>query len=444
MILNEEPNISVGILSNNKLSFSLKGIFYNSNKKKFMGDFDVVIEENQLILYQNKQQIAFENEFHFIPQDSKSSYFILKDVVIGKAFHWQQKESQSFYGKLKLIKENKKITAINIVPLDTYIESVISSEMNATSFLEFLKAHAVISRSWIMAQIYKKKNSTSERHEKISDDEIIRWYDRDAHKHFDVCADDHCQRYQGINRITNVKVKNAVKATQGMFLTYKGQICDTRFSKCCGGISENYENVWDNKKYDYLKNIVDNKSKPSAFDLDLQKEENAQNWIKGKPAAFCNTTDTDIIKQVFNNYDLISSNFYRWKINYSQKELSELLKSKLGIDFGYIKNMIPLKRGYSGRLIKLKIIGSKKTLIIGKELEIRRVLSKTHLYSSAIIIDKFNMKNSIPQYFTIFGAGWGHGVGLCQIGAAVMASKGFDFKNILQHYFHNTSIKKVW
>jgi SpoIID/LytB domain protein len=317
--------------------------------------------------------------------------------------------------------------------------------MRADSSPELLKAHAVVSRSWLFAQIEKQKivEKTAYNSLQISDNEIIRWYDREDHTLFDVCADDHCQRYQGIVRSHNPNVVEAINATFGQVLVSNGHVCDTRYSKCCGGATESFENVWEPSIHPYLQKIVDN-SENNKDDTDLSDEKNAAHWILSSPKAFCNTDSKEVLGQVLNNYDQTSENFYRWKLEYDQKEISELIKKKSGIDFGDIIDLVPIDRGYSGRLIRLKIRGSKKTLIVGKELEIRRWLSPSHLYSSAFIIDKENIIDSVPQKFILTGAGWGHGVGLCQIGAAVMGHEGFSYQEILKHYFKGADLLKKY
>lgn len=272
----------------------------------------------------------------------------------------------------------------------------------------------------------------------------IKWYERDAHTHFDVCADDHCQRYQGITRASTVAVEAAIKATRGEMLMYENKICDARYSKSCGGISETFENCWAVEHYPYLTPVIDNPTEPQGFDIDLTQEENAQQWIRQSPEAFCNTTDKHILSQVLNNYDQETTDFYRWKIEYTQAEISELLARRSGIDFGDIIDLVAVLRGESGRLIELKIVGTKQTITVGKELEIRKWLSNSHLYSSAFVVDKSEIINNIPQHFTLIGAGWGHGVGLCQIGAAVMGEKGYKYDEILLHYFKGAELKKMY
>ena len=430
-----EPKVSVGILWNEKISFAL-----NTN---YLCQGEIVSSENSAQLKGN--QILWNGvlykELLFEPQNEDAS-FTLKDVVIGINFHWERKEDQQFQGALKLIVENNMITAINLIKVEDYLTSVISSEMSATASLELLKAHAVISRSWLLAQIEKNKEIVA-KNENYSaftetENELIRWYDREDHTNYDVCADDHCQRYQGITRASaNIGiVKQAIEETRGQVLMSGDKICDARFSKCCGGVFEEFQNCWEDTKFPYL---VKRRDSEYPLDIpDLTQESESVKWIQTSPAAYCNTQDKKILGQVLNNYDQETVNFYRWQVSYSQEELSELVKKRSGIDFGIIEELIPVERGTSGRLVKLKIIGSKKTLTIGKELEIRRILSTSHLYSSAFIVDK---KDST---FTLSGAGWGHGVGLCQIGAAVMGEKGCKYDKILLHYYIDATINELY
>lgn len=431
----QEPFIFVGIMSEKKIRFVLNDVFHIENRKEFSGEHEV-----EYI----KSKIKFDGQLFdtlcFCPTSEKSSFDLI-NVTIGINFHWERKETQRFKGNLKFIVENDKLTAINEIKTEDYLTSVISSEMSATSSEELLKAHAVISRSWLLANLNTLPDNNRPTIRQ-TENEFIKWYERDTHKNFHVCADDHCQRYQGITKSSTEAVKKAIQETYGEVLMYDNQICDARFSKCCGGVSEDFENVWAEKHFPYLTAIHD--SDNSTYFLDLTIEKNAEEWITKSPSAFCNTRDKKTLSQVLNNYDQETTNFYRWKVDYSQKELSELIRKKSGIDFGEIIDLIPIERGRSGRIIKLKIIGTKQTIIVGKELEIRKWLSESHLYSSAFIVDKSNIVNNIPQKFTLLGAGWGHGVGLCQIGAAVMGEKGYKYQDILQHYFKNTELKKLY
>lgn len=386
-------------------------------------------------------------ELLFEPQDVANGSFTLVGVTIGVNFHWERKENQSFRGALKLIVEHGKLTTVNILSVEEYLLSVISSEMSATASLELLKAHAVISRSWLLAQIDKNKklaqSDTQYQTTEQSDDEYIRWYDREDHVNFDVCADDHCQRYQGITRESTDTVRQAINATFGQVLTYDGELCDARFSKCCGGVYEEFENCWEPKHYPYLVAKLDDKDEDNF--PDLTKESAAEEWILTKPKAFCNTTDAKILSQVLNNYDQETQDFYRWRVVYTQDEIKELIKNRSGVDYGKIKDLQPVARGTSARLYKLKIVGEKLTRTIGKELEIRRTLSPSHLYSSAFIVERHDVDvDGYPARFVLRGAGWGHGVGLCQIGAAVMGEQGYNYKEILLHYFINAQITTLY
>lgn len=442
-----EPQISIGILTAGEIRFELYGdfIFVLSNKK-LSGRFTAGLDDNKIKIRQESNEVFSAKEIIFVPDDIETESFLLRDVVIGKKFHWEKKENQRFRGSLKLIIEGNEITAANVIPLEEYLTSVISSEMSPNSSLELLKAHAVVSRSWLMSQLEKQKNNKKEKisNEIITDDEIIKWYDREEHAVYDFCADDHCQRYQGVTKIINDNALNAINTTRGLVLTYDNKICDTRYSKCCGGLTETFDNVWGNEKHNYLAPIVDYKFELDGIDYDLHNEHSAEKWIQSNPHAYCNTTDKRILSQILVDFDKPTNNFFRWIVEYTQEELGGIIKKKSGIDFGNILDLIPIERGFSGRIIKLKIAGSKKTITIGKELEIRRILSKTHLYSSAFIVTKEEITNEVPGKFILHGAGWGHGVGLCQIGAAVMGEIGHGFDEILVHYFNGAKIQKIY
>lgn len=435
----KEPEISVGIVNAQEIHFTLNARFL-AKGETVSGNQQVSFEEGGILWNGNVYR-----ELTFTPLDEDSS-FSLYDVTIGINFHWERQETQSFIGTLKLVVYEGKITAINILPAEDYLTSVISSEMNATSSLEFLKAHAVVSRSWLLAQIEKRKAMSKKQGDFFSfvktDTEYIRWYDREDHTIFDVCADDHCQRYQGITKATNQSVAEAVKATRGQVMMYKNSICDARFSKCCGGITEEFDTCWENKKYPYLTAVRDDKNDTAMPDLTI--EEDADKWIRSTPDSFCNTHDRHIISQILNNYDQETTNFYRWKVRYTQEEIAELIRTNTKCDYGQIIDLIPVERGKSGRISKLKIVGTLKTLIIGKELEIRRTLSDTHLFSSAFVVDKGPQQDDVPAWFELTGAGWGHGVGLCQIGAAVMGEKGYNYNDILLHYYKDADIRKLY
>jgi len=448
-LFNKEPNISVGILSEKEIKFELYGDFsVGGFKQSLSGRFTAEVQDNRIICKSGKDKIEISNEIIFEPGDPALDSFLIIDVPIGIKFHWERKEKQRFMGSLKLLRENDKIWVINILSTGRYLTSVISSEMNSKSSIQLLKAHAIVSRSWLLAQVEKAKSlkGKKEKYKTLfqTENEIIKWMDREDHKLFDVCADDHCQRYQGITKISTENSRLAIEDTKGIVLMYDKKICDTRYSKCCGGITEAYENVWEPIKHDYLSSVVDYKFEPENYNTDFSSEQNVRKWITGNPPAFCNNSDSRILTQVLVDFDQETKDFFRWEVEYSQEQVKKIIKSKSEIDFGDIIDLVPVERGDSGRLIKLKIIGSKKTITIGKELEIRKVLSETHLYSSAFVVDKEGEKNGVPERFIIHGAGWGHGVGLCQIGAAVMASQGYQFDEILLHYFKDAKLKKIY
>ena len=436
---NGEPRVSVGIVTANEIVFSLHQP-YNENGTTVSGKQSVSYE-NGAIIWNGKRY----KELVFQPQEAGAS-FSLEDVTIGVNFHWERKETQTFLGILRFAIEGTAMWAINELPVERYLESVISSEMSATSSLRLLEAHAVISRSWLLAQIENRRSAKMEQTSLYScitgKDKMIKWYDRQDHTLFDVCADDHCQRYQGITKETSPHVAVAIQHTRGQVLMSEGKICDARFSKCCGGAMEEFQYCWENSPKPYLKAIGDT---PEKTIPDLTVEANAEEWIRTSPDSFCNTTDKNILSQVLNDYDQETTDFYRWRVDYTQEEISQLINSKLNIDFGQIMDLIPIERGKSARLCQLKIVGTKQTLTIGKELEIRRALSPSHLYSSAFVVDKEDVNaEGIPALFHIIGCGWGHGVGLCQIGAAVMGEKGYNYDQILVHYYPGADLKELY
>lgn len=441
-----EPKIKVGIVFAPIISFTLNGKFRHvETGLELEGYGEAVLQNNKLEIHINGTQIPASFPFDLEPVSYESSDFVLHKVTIGINFHWERQEDQKFKGALRIIQEDGKLTAINILNLEDYLISVISSEMSATSSMELLKAHAVISRSWLLAQIEKGDQLKDIGGYKTcfeTSDERIKWYDREDHTNFDVCADDHCQRYQGITRASTQAVNNAIAETIGKVLTYNNVICDARFSKCCGGVAELFENAWEPVHHPYLTSVIDNQEPPKGYNLNFKEEANAEKWIKTSPDAFCNTTNKEILSQVLNDYDQETNDFFRWKVTYTQEQIKALLKKRAGIDVGDVLDLVPVERGESSRLIKLKIVGSKSSKTIGKELEIRKALSESHLYSSAFVVEKGQLINNMPQTFTLTGAGWGHGVGLCQIGAAVMGAQGYGYEAILNHYFRGAVLEK--
>lgn len=335
--------------------------------------------------------------------------FTIHNVLIGKQFHWQQAEDQTFTGQLRIIDDGGMQVAINDVPLEDYLASVVSSEMNAHAPIELLKAHAVISRSWVLSQ-------------------------KGVHRLFDVCADDHCQRYQGITRIVSPNVQKAVCDTQGQVLTYGGRLCDARYSKCCGGMTERFSTCWTDTDYPYLTPVRDYDTDASPLP-DLTTEEGARQWICTPPTSFCDERAVSAFSRLVNHYDQPTRHAYRWQVHYTRTQLSHLVEAKGHLGLGTIERLQPLRRGPSGRIYQLRIVGSTGARVVGKELAIRHMLSPTHLLSSAFVVDE------TTDDIVLRGAGWGHGVGLCQIGAAMMALAGYDYEQILSHYYPHTVIR---
>ena len=429
-----EPTIRVGIMSAERITAMLHGDYViDGSDDRINGDVSVQYADGGILFNGVRYSVL-----RLTPVSESECFFTLCDVTIGVEFHWQRKEAQSFRGGIEFYAADGAVTVINNINAEEYLKSVISSEMNAHASLELLKAHAVISRSWLIAQISKKGTDAKNGGKGMRADgnEIVKWYDRDDHDLFDVCADDHCQRYQGITKAYIPTVKRAVEETRGEVLVSDGEICDARFSKCCGGATEEFGYCWEDKDVEYLKGVRDSADEAPLPDLTTECE--AEKWIAAEPEAFCNTSDGEILRQILNDFDMETNDFYRWQVRYSQQELSDIVRERSGIDFGTIESLTPLERGVSGRISRLRIDGSKRSMIIGKELEIRKTLSRSHLYSSAFTVKRENGD------FVIYGAGWGHGVGLCQIGAAVMGSKGYGYREILAHYYKGARVEAAY
>lgn len=429
-----EPTIRVGIMSAERITAMLHGGYViDGSDDRINGDVSAQYADGGILFNGVRYSVL-----RLTPVSESECFFTLCDVTIGVEFHWQRKEAQSFRGGIEFYAADGAVTIINNINAEEYLKSVISSEMNAHASLELLKAHAVISRSWLIAQISKKGTDAKNGGKGMRADgnEIVKWYDRDDHDLFDVCADDHCQRYQGITKAYIPTVKRAVEDTRGEVLVSDGEICDARFSKCCGGATEEFGYCWEDKDVEYLKGVRDSADEAQLPDLTTECE--AEKWIAAEPEAFCNTSDGEILRQILNDFDMETNDFYRWQVRYSQQELSDIVRERSGIDFGTIESLTPLERGVSGRISRLRIDGSKRSMIIGKELEIRKTLSQSHLYSSAFTVKRENGD------FVIYGAGWGHGVGLCQIGAAVMGSKGYGYREILAHYYKGARVEAVY
>lgn len=441
----QEPVIRVGVLTGvREVKFALKGHFIASDGESVKDGDYIASAENGAVKLGNTRS----PEITLSPADFDSCRFTVHGVKIGINFHWEREESQQFQGTLKLVADPEGLTLINELPLESYLVSVISSEMSASCPPELLRAHTIVSRSWLLAQISKPANASKETNQQSQspEQELIRWYDRESHQTFDVCADDHCQRYQGISKAFSEAAFDAVRDTRAKALVYGDDVCDARYSKSCGGMTEVFRAAWEDKDVPYLTSVYDVPgSEPSEYRMPLSTEANAEAWITSSPPAFCGIVTKELLARIVPAFDQETPDFYRWRVEYSQEELSELLHSRLGIDFGRIRGLKPLERGESGRIIKLRIIGEKRTLVIGKELEIRRALSRSHLYSSAFVVRAVQGHLSdYPAHFTLFGAGWGHGVGMCQIGAAVMSDRGHSHEEILSHYFNGAEIVALY
>jgi stage II sporulation protein D len=442
-VISEEPKINVGVLDRCR---EVRGVFHGTytlnGSDRLIGGFGVRSEEGAFVLSCNNSKYVYKQSDLFCRAETGST-FTLKRVTIGIQFHWEKEEDEEFSGALRLkMRNDGTIAAINEINLEAYLASVISSEMSGEAPTEFLKAHAIVSRSWLAAMLGRSESGeagvlprTVER-----EGELLRWYDREDHDLYDVCADDHCQRYQGISKIKSGKAVEAVEATRGVFIMYRGEICDARFSKACGGLTEDFENTWEEKHLPFLVSVSDAETNYPA----IVTEGQAEDWILSNPNAYCNTTDRVFLRQILPSFDRETTSFFRWAIDYDRERLENLIREKSGFDCGTLLNLVPVQRGPSGRIVKLRIEGSRQTIVVGKELEIRRWLSETHLYSSAFVVMTECGENGVPKRFLLYGAGWGHGVGMCQVGAAVMAAKGFNAETILGHYYRQSELANLY
>lgn len=438
-----EPDISVCIMDHQtELAGFFEGPYDVEGVASLSGRFTAKVITGIIVL-SDAQNIEIARSPLIRCIAHRGSLFHIANVTIGIDFHWERQEEQIFRGNLILrLRGDGTIAIINEISLEDYLQSVISSEMNSNAPKEFLKAHAILSRSWLIAALHRKKTSHQKQETagKITEDEVIRWYDRENHDLYDVCADDHCQRYQGVTKIMSGQVEEVVRETRGLVITFGDNVCDARYSKACGGLTENFETAWDDERIPYLANISDS---PARYHP-IRKEEEASRWILSEPTSYCNTKDEELLRKILPDFDRETQDFFRWKVEYSREELEGILQEKSGFNFGKLQAIIPLQRGPSGRISRMKLVGSKKSIVVGKELEIRRWLSKSHLYSSAFVVEAHHDERGEIIRFVFHGAGWGHGVGLCQIGAAVMASKGFTAEEILRHYFTGTKLQRLY
>jgi stage II sporulation protein D len=444
-MIHREPILRVGGLEGYaRIQGSLNGIFTDNAGVRFTGAWIACVGGGEVILCsENGEEWLRGSRIHLHPVGE--AHCVLYDVTIGVKFHWERKEAQSFSGGLEIVARiDGTLTAINHVALEHYLESVISSEMSAAAPIELLKAHAITSRSWLVAMLERSKTvlAPATPIRPISPDatEVLRWYSREDHDLFDVCADDHCQRYQGTTKIISATVRRAVEDTRGMFLVYGDTVCDARFYKACGGLTDNFENSWEDVHIPYLQSVsCSHRGYPA-----IHTEQEMEQWVMASPEAFCNTRDTEVLRQILPSFDQETTDFFRWKITYPRETVEEIIRSKSGVDFGTLMDLQPVQRGPSGRLVKLRVVGTRRTLTIGKDLEIRRWLSPSHLYSSAFVVSADRGSDRIPRNITLTGAGWGHGVGLCQIGAAIMAAQGWEASGICRHYFSGAGIHKLY
>lgn len=435
------PVINVGIIDRqSEVAGRLNGHFLIEGTGLLSGPFHAKIESSSVALFdEGHRRIISGSPIRLV--SDQGSTFRLSGVTIGIQFHWERKEDQAFVGNLILrAREDGTLAAINEISLEDYLSSVISSEMSAEAPKEFLKAHAIMSRSWLLAALDQKTVLPGQTKITEKEGEFTRWYNREDHDIFDVCADDHCQRYQGITKIISKNAEEAVVETAGTVITYEGKVCDARYYKACGGLTDNYETAWEDTKIPYLTSVSDS---PVPHEP-ITDEKKAALWVLSSPDAYCNTQDDALLATILPGFDRETAAFFRWRVEYSRKELEDILKERSGMDFGELEEIIPLQRGPSGRIFRLKITGSKQSVVVGKELEIRKWLSRSHLYSSAFIVSAERAASGNIERFIIDGAGWGHGVGLCQIGAAVMATKGFNARQILEHYFSGAELKKIY
>lgn len=444
MIL-QEPNISVGIVEQvPEIRGTFSGRFELPTTVRLEGAFTVRCLDGRLVLFDDEGIEVMKGD-DIRCRALSGATFTLNGVTIGINFHWERQEDQTFEGNVRFVAASKgSTTVINEIGVEDYLKSVISSEMSAEAPIELLRAHAITSRSWLVAMLHKRMQARNigipALRSQETESEIVRWYDREDHALFHVCADDHCQRYQGISKIITENARKAVDDTRGVLLVYHDEVCDARFYKACGGLTENFENAWEDTVVPYLRSVSDAEQSYSS----KSTEPEARDWILSSPEAYCNTNDVTILKQILPSFDQETTDFFRWRVDYGREELERIVHKSSGIDFGTITALVPLQRGPSARITRLKIVGTKKTMIVGKELEIRRWLSRSHLYSSAFIVDTDRDAKGLPTRFTFYGSGWGHGVGLCQIGAAVMAARGKKAEDIVLHYFSGASVQKLY
>ena len=452
MSINQEPLIRVGLVSGDNAPRTVK-LTLTGRYKAQNGE---VLENGEYIASNDEGSVRLAGgslisapRLTLTPVDFDASRAAVHGITIGVDFHWERSESQDFQGSLVFTPQSDRLLVINELPLEAYLVSVISSEMSASAPTELLRAHAIVSRSWLLAQMTSRDTKTGvalrdeeAAREQGGSTEMIRWWDRENHADFDVCADDHCQRYQGISKAFSKEAFEAVRDTRGKVLMWGDDICDARYSKSCGGMTEEFRAAWEDRDMPYLRAAYDGEDEVAGYKMPLTVESNAEHWIRSNPPAFCHTDSAELLARILPGFDQETRDFFRWEAGYSNGELREIILDRTGLDPGRLVSLEAIERGKSARIVRLKITGEKLTVVIGKELQIRRALSRSHLYSSAFVVEaERGLSSSYPKRFKLIGAGWGHGVGLCQIGAAVMAERGYGHEGILAHYFNRTSLR---
>jgi SpoIID/LytB domain protein len=375
---------------------------------------EMMEEPGGLILLQNEtRSLEFETTGPLFVAGSPVAVF---DVPVGTGYHWEQKEDRTYpETMIFLLDVNGKLAAVNAVPVETYLEGVVPSEMHPNFPEEALKAQAVAARSKALANLGLVHSADP----------------------FDFCSDVHCQVYGGLSK-TAASANRAVKKTAGLVLWEGGKIIDAVYGGVCGGHTEDVDKAWRTAPKRHLQGIADGPRQLKRYEP-LDDESNVRSWIQDSPPSYCNTLTGSLPDAL--NY---TKKYFRWEVTLPQDELRSQIERRLGRNLGAVRDLIPISRGVSGRITKLKIVGTNGEQIVEGELNVRKCLSSTTLWSSCFIVERKDGGSAPPESFTLRGAGWGHGIGMCQTGAAIMALKGYGFDRILKHYYKNVRIKKLY
>lgn len=429
VIPDKEPFLRVGIVlpEDNQKTIILDTTRSENLKIYFDGE-KVDINHKLIVFEAEDKRISFNgktiNKIEIV-QDKNDSYITLKSVIAGRGFHWAKHIEVKLAFKLEFSVREGSLLVINEMPIEEYLACVATSEMSAECPESYIEAQTIVARSWMLANVEQKHTYLG----------------------FDVCNDDCCQRFQGVNNLTPHS-KKAADNTRGQVLLYENEIVDARYSKSCGGVMEKFENLWENSPKDYMQNKSDSHNE---FNVDLTKESELKTWVNTVPKSFCSPhyIKEEELHKYLGHVDE-QSKYFRWKVETTQEELVENIKDKLDIDICFVLLLIPIKRAGSGRILELEISyldsnNIKNTLIIYKDYEVRRVLHKMFLYSSAMTIDAINENDSkYPTKFVLNGAGWGHGAGLCQIGGIGMSLAGYRTDEIVKHYYPGAELSKIY